>query len=448
MKDSQSVIRVNLDVWPNSKHQRPRAQIRTCVALESNMLDLISFKRSPQLWKRSFSFLLLAATTLICLSKPASAQKCGVEYVVRSSDSLSKIALRTYGDTQKWTAIYNINLKIIGTNPNLIQIGQYLFLPCLDDSENSLTKAADPIQQESEISSDITSTLASDEQTDPPKIESSADQTNQLKPDPLTNDALPSSAASKDSTPDTIRFLTGGDYAPFTDRNLPNDGLITDIVVTAMSNTPGGSNFKIDWVDDWSLHLDELLPDLEYDMGFPWFKPDCESTPDDYRCENFVFSNPVFEMLILLFTHKDRPLEFNSDKDIVGAVLCRPNGYFTHDLEKDGRKWLTNKVIQLKQPDTIKECFEMLVDGDVDGVALNEFTGRTAIANLGLKNQVVALQNQPLSVEGLRVVVHKSHPRAQDLMNIFNKSMADLQLSENYSPIIEKHFRNYWTTID
>jgi len=45
-------------------------------------------------------------------------------YVVLTGDSLSKIARSFYGDAGRWTEIYDINIEVIGPNPNLIFPGQ------------------------------------------------------------------------------------------------------------------------------------------------------------------------------------------------------------------------------------------------------------------------------------------------------------------------------------
>ncbi|HUF27414.1 MAG TPA: LysM peptidoglycan-binding domain-containing protein [Gemmatimonadaceae bacterium] len=49
-------------------------------------------------------------------------------YTVVSGDSLSKIAKREYGDSNKWRAIYDANRDKI-TNPDLIHPGQVLTIP-------------------------------------------------------------------------------------------------------------------------------------------------------------------------------------------------------------------------------------------------------------------------------------------------------------------------------
>lgn len=59
-------------------------------------------------------------------STPASTSRR--TYTVVAGDSLSKIAKRTYGDANRWRAIYELNKDII-KNPDLIFPGQVLTLP-------------------------------------------------------------------------------------------------------------------------------------------------------------------------------------------------------------------------------------------------------------------------------------------------------------------------------
>lgn len=49
-------------------------------------------------------------------------------YVVKEGDSLSKIALREYGDEQQWKRIFDANRGIID-DPDLIHPGQKLRIP-------------------------------------------------------------------------------------------------------------------------------------------------------------------------------------------------------------------------------------------------------------------------------------------------------------------------------
>ena len=335
----------------------------------------------------------------------AAAQACGGTYTVTGGDTLSQIANALYADARKWSVIYNTNRTLIGDSPNRVQVGQALNIPCIGGLPvfgGAVTSAATP-----------TATATA--------------------PRPM-----PSAT--------TLRLLTAGDFAPFTDEDLENGGLITEIVDASMKNA-GVNGYTINWVNDWSSHLDPLLSNAMLDAGFPWYKPDCDGDPANYRCENFHFSEPMFEMLILLFTTKAKPITFKSDADIAGKTLCRPAGYFTHDLDKNGRNWMKDAKITLKQPDSVADCFAMLTEGEVDAVALNEFTGRTAIKELGLSATVAPVQTRPLSIEGLHVLVHKNHPNAKNVMAAINQGLDAIKENGTYQQVINRHMSRIWSEL-
>ncbi|MEB3196949.1 MAG: LysM peptidoglycan-binding domain-containing protein [Candidatus Sericytochromatia bacterium] len=56
------------------------------------------------------------------------------EYVVHQGDSLSLIALREYGDLERWTQIYELNAASIH-DPDLIRPGQVVHLPAAEPAE-------------------------------------------------------------------------------------------------------------------------------------------------------------------------------------------------------------------------------------------------------------------------------------------------------------------------
>jgi len=50
-------------------------------------------------------------------------------YVVKTGDSLFKIAAAVYGKGDNWRKIYDKNKKVIGANPNVLKPGQKLVIP-------------------------------------------------------------------------------------------------------------------------------------------------------------------------------------------------------------------------------------------------------------------------------------------------------------------------------
>lgn len=64
-------------------------------------------------------------------AKAATAQKFIAEHPVQSGETLSHLAQKHYGNASKpyWTLIYEANKDIIGSNPNVIKVGQTLKIP-------------------------------------------------------------------------------------------------------------------------------------------------------------------------------------------------------------------------------------------------------------------------------------------------------------------------------
>lgn len=338
------------------------------------------------------SFLVFCLVSLIS-STATAAPTCNQEHLVRAGDSLSKIALAAYGEANLWPYIYGYssNASVIGGNPGLISIGITLNLP-------------------------------------------PCPQAAAAKPTPtIVNDQAP-------RTSDTIEVLTAGDYPPFTDQNWENGGMLTEIVNAALTAAEGQPAYSVDWVNDWSSHIDPLLRRHKYDMGFPWFKPNCDapdtlSEDDRKRCE-FYFSESLFDMLIILFKRADDQRKLTSDTDLHGAHLCRPAGYFTFDLTKRGL--VPNETIELEQPQSVAECFHKLVDGDIDYVTINQFTGQSAIKELDYSGYVQASENLA-DVLGLRLIIHRDHPKARTLLRQFDRGLSTIQKSGRYDEIVGRH---------
>ena len=350
----------------------------------------------------------LATAALVCLGGQAAAQSCGGTYTVKRGDSLSAIADSQYKDVGKWSAIHQANIGAIGPNPARISVGMKLNLTCIDGL---------PLGLEGGV--DISAVTAAAQ--------------------PLV---VPLGNASVNAN--KINLLTGDDYAPFTDRDLPNGGLFTEVVQKAMTQANPDNGFAIHWVNDWSAHFEPLLSNALLDVSFPWIKPDCESQPDTYRCTDLKFSDPIFEMLILLFVNASNPITYTGTEDVRGKTICRPEGYATFFFDSEGRNWLKNNVIELVQPGGPDDCFEMLAEGEVDMVAMNEFTGRKKVKDLNLKGVVDVAAGLPLAIQGLHVVAHKSHPQADELLSVVNAGLRGIKSNGAYQTTIDEHMTRIW----
>jgi len=248
-----------------------------------------------------------------------------------------------------------------------------------------------------------------------------------------------------------IDFLTADGYEPFAGRVLPYGGLATHFLSAAMNLLKGEAQGRLDygisWVNDRAAHLNPLLVSRAFDAGFPWAKPDCErfsrlDTDAKYRCQRFFFSEPLCEFHTLLFVKKSSPIESLRDDDMLGKLLCRPIGHPISELDQDGKNWVKDGKVTLVQPESASECFRLLDSGVVDAVVVTDLAGRAAMSNLGMTDQVRAIE-QPVAAGSLHVIVTKTHPHARTILYYVNTAVAKLRESGELTRMIEEYLSHF-----
>ncbi|WP_106744089.1 LysM peptidoglycan-binding domain-containing protein [Yoonia maritima] len=329
------------------------------------------------------------------------AQEQCTSYTIVRGDTLSQVAKRAEvpGGYQ---VLFNANTDVLDS-PNLLEVGQVLKIPCAD--------GALPVTEATASVPDATPTL---------------------QPESLDR---------------PLRFVTSSGYAPFTEESLPGGGLFTQMVRRSMELGNEDQEFNIMFVNDWNSHLQDLLPSGAIDMAFPWFKPDCTkvdnlSAPNAYRCTDFNHSEPFYDALVGYYTLADSAYATaDSYSDLFGARLCRPDAWFTFDLEGEA---LVSPNIELTQPPTQAACWDLLRDGEVDVVTYDALPAEEDATNAGMKEVVVDLPALT-SKQTLHVFVSKSNPNGEAYMEIINAGLEELRLSGEWFEIVREGIK---TTVE
>ena len=366
-----------------------------------------------------FRALLLPAAALAAFTGEARAQTCGSDYVIQANETLRDIAQRAYGDPQAWTFIFYANGDRLGSNTTLLVPGLSIRIPCLGGQKPAAGQPAAPAPA----------------------------------PAPATQTtAAPPRTMELSTLVKRIEFLTADGAEPFAGRTLFNGGMLTDVLSASMNHIKtqanGSFDYGISWVNDWGAHLNPLLVSRAFDVGFPWTKPDCANlaaldTESRYRCQKFFFSDPLAEVVTLLFVKKGGGVDFASDEDVVGRRLCQPAGGSAYDLDKDGRNWVNESKVTLLQPKSMEECFRWLDSQTVDAVIASELVGRTHVNAMGLADRIEPLE-RPLAIGALHAIVVKTHPFARTILYYINGAVAQLRTSGEYDSITEAHLTRFW----
>lgn len=333
---------------------------------------------------------MLKTKTLLALcftagATAASAQEACTSYSVQPGDSLSAIARTAYGSTS-FQALWDANRTTIGSDPNTISVGTKLNLPCADGSLPTTAAAPAPAP-------------------------------------------APAPSAPTDSEPVSIRLVTASGYAPFTDESMEGGGIYTQLVRAAMDTMEPEVETSITFVNDWGSHLDALLPSTAYDGAFPWLRPNCEA-PDTltenslFRCEEFIHSDPFYEVINSLTVNENSELATTDDyADFEGTTICLPDGYTDAVLAAGG---LVEPFITLSQPVDPDDCIRQLDAGEVDAASLEQRQVEDIIQRLGLEGKFVSNPNLT-EVSTLSVFISKKNPDGPEVIELLNEGLKNIR---------------------
>lgn len=349
----------------------------------------------------------LIATAFAAPLLPSSAQAqeaCSV-YTVQPGDRLSTIAQAAYGSFD-YQQIFNANRNQIA-NPNDISVGMDLQLPCTDGSLPGAEAAIDIIAEQNAIQQERAATSS---QFEPP-----------------------------------IRIVTANGWAPFVGEQFEGGGMLTRIATTALNRGGNARAHNVSFVDDWGSHLSTLLPLGAFDISIAWYIPNCGkidllSDSMKARCTELDASLPIYETVVGFFTMPGNEYEGVRDyADFAGARICRAEGWFTFDLEEEG---LVDPVIEMIQPKSTADCFEMMQKGEVDVIPLEIESVAAEAAQLGIENEIV--QNPYLTnLLELKFVTHKTNPRGRVYVAMLNRGLTEMRETGEWYAIISSSLAEF-----
>ncbi|MCA0928352.1 transporter substrate-binding domain-containing protein [Ruegeria profundi] len=411
--------------------------------------------------------LFISSLALAAVAGAASAQEACSTYEIQRGDSLRELTIEVYS-TEDFRIIFDANRDVIGNNPNIIRVGDVLTLPCLED----IGRAPEVPQTEAEaMAAEMAAELvAAAEKRAAKAIADAEARVAEAKAEAkkASEEAVIAAKAAAreeieaaraegaalirnadDSESPAIRdrqllLITGGNYAPFTDESLPYRGLYTNLVETAMLRAAPEQGYKIQFVNDWSSHLDLLMPTLAFDATFPWSRPNCEtaealSENDRNRCETYDFSNPFYEVVDSFFAREGSGYEQTlTYADFAGATICRPEGWTTSHMDAVG---LYEPAISLMRPVAPDDCFHAVMDGSADIVAIEAHVAVEAIARLGYKHRIIENPNLA-AIKSLNVMTHKDNPDGEAILETLNQGLAIMQQSGEWRDIVSTALRH------
>jgi len=343
-----------------------------------------------------------------------------VYYTVQPGDTLSDISLRIYKDGTRWREIYEANKAQI-RDPRALRVGWKLKIPNLAEQPGR-----EPAVPQAPSEAGKTELEVAEVEPMPPSV-----------PRPGLLPPVVSSPANELPEPPPVRpegdnhrivFVTAGEYPPFTGEDLPQQGMLTEVVRTTFESMGYDVGFAF---RGWQ-HGFKAAQEGRFAGTYP-------HVIDREHLTHFFYSKPLFNLLIRGFVDKDKPFRFERLRDLSGRVVCRPDGEDLYDLQP----LLVNDHITLQTPKTMRACFDLLMRGKVDVVSVNEFAGQGALHEAGLTERVCMLDNA-VSIDTVHLLFPKRIPQSEGLMNRFDQALTGLEAQGALQDIHSRHLKHYY----
>jgi polar amino acid transport system substrate-binding protein len=220
-----------------------------------------------------------------------------------------------------------------------------------------------------------------------------------------------------------INVVHSGNWPPYADASLPEQGLAIDLVTTALKRA--GYSIQIT-----TAPLEQILEGSKtgtYDVfATPWYTIE--------RDQHLDFSQPYLQSSIHFIKRKDAPFEYTKFHDLEGMKIGVIENYaYDEDFNE-------STAIEKINASTLIENLQKLVDGKVDLSLDDERVLRYTLSQ-SMPNSIANLEilANPLTLRGVNIGVSRYNPDHSSIVADFNRTIAEMKEDGTYNKIVKKH---------
>jgi polar amino acid transport system substrate-binding protein len=223
-------------------------------------------------------------------------------------------------------------------------------------------------------------------------------------------------------TAQTLR-LVADPWAPVNDQTLLNNGLASDLVTTALSR----AGYTTSYVQvPWARAVRGLQRDIYDVLINAWYT--------DERATFGYYSQPYLINRVRFLQRKGGQISFTQLADLYPYSIAVVRGYaYSREFDQDSR--LTKIGVR-----GFEVGARMLHAGRVQLTLEDELVARYHLSGslAGIRDQLEFLP-QPLSENGLHILVSRNHPQHRQIADAFNKAIEEMRADGSYAEIFQRH---------
>jgi polar amino acid transport system substrate-binding protein len=222
-----------------------------------------------------------------------------------------------------------------------------------------------------------------------------------------------------------LDLVSGPGYAPFADPDLPEGGMLTEVVRKAYAGI--GVPAKIAFLP-WKRGYSDTL-EGRYTATFPYVLT-------DERARDFLFSDPLYVVRRRVYLSAATGIVYRDLPDLKGRIGCMEIG---STLPNEVEAMIQRQELAAERPADLQSCARMLAAGRADFIIINELVAAEFIRKANIPKDAIKMVEKPYGETGQHLLISRKLPGAERLLAEFNAALARLKASGEYERIVEKH---------
>jgi polar amino acid transport system substrate-binding protein len=220
-----------------------------------------------------------------------------------------------------------------------------------------------------------------------------------------------------------LTVVHSGNWPPYSDEGLPQQGLAIDLVTSALQRAGHQPVVRVD-------SLERILEGGKigvYDVfATPWYSEE--------RNQYLAFSEPYLESSIRFIKRKDKKVEFDDLGDLKGMMIGVVKDYAYDEAFNESRS-----LIKISERNLIQNLLK-LTQNRLDLTLDDELVLQYEI-NRYMPSSMKELEilPKPLAVRGVHIGVSRENPAHAQIVADFDKAIAAMKKDGSYDKIVAKH---------
>jgi polar amino acid transport system substrate-binding protein len=247
----------------------------------------------------------------------------------------------------------------------------------------------------------------------------------------------------KEAAPKSKVRILAVNAPPLAEEHSPGGGLVLALLSASLGRAGQGAapESTVRWAKD-VLTADDIN-DATVDFSLPVESANCDR-PNELTqtsavlCDNAVYSDPIFQVVLRLFSLTSGSFKFDTDDNALGKTICLSRDHDASALNANGRNWVSYKRVTVLRRQTMLDCIAAVQAHDADAFVSTDLEGTHLLRQLGLA-PFYTMQARPLAARGVHAVVSRQHPRSTELINDLNKGLKRLKEGDAYAVIVQRH---------